>query len=1328
MSQIHYRYPGLKPFEVSDAQLFFGRSQESRDLYNLVMVERLLVLFAKSGMGKTSVLNAGLIPLLGKTDLLPAYVRFNDTARSLHEQFLQKMEAAGIVFNPQYANKTLWEQLKHAQATKNGSPATPLIILDQFEEIFTLYTPEQRQHFVREIAHVANRKIPETVEAELLRLVRENPEVSDETLAEMERQPPVRIVFSIRSDLLHLLNGLSAQIPDILRSRYELLPFSDKGAVETIVLPAALPKSAGGSVAFSSPPFRYDDTALTEIRSELSEQGKESIESFQLQIICQAIEKLVIEKYAQSSDNQPVVTSDLYGGAAGIQHLLTNFYTDKVGELPDAQRLPARRIIEEELITESERRRSVDEGDLLKRSPLASAQLLNQLVEMRLLRKEPRLDSYYYEISHDTLVPPILVKYKERRREEERLEELERRRQEKAKLDAQLAEERRKRARARRYTLFALALATIAVAAMLYALWLRNIAEREKRHAYANDLAFKSQIALRDGDRTAAFQLASFAQRYVETDNLQVLRALTAARYYNDHPDDPARLRLPWNSVLEGHSEPVRSVAFSLDGKKIASGSDDNTAKIWDPKTGETMMTLEGHTQHVKAVAFSPDGAQLATGSDDNTAKVWDLKTGKAITLQGHGESVISLAFSPDGTKLATGSSDNTLKIWNLTTGDTITLQGGHSEDIRAVVFSLDGAQLATASDDGTAKIWDLKTRTVRVTLKKHRGPVRSIALSSDGAKVATGSDDGTAIVWDLKTGKPLMSLEGHGAFVSSVAFSPDAKWLATGSEDKTALIWELETGQKIMKLAGHHAPIGSLAFSPDGKSLVTGSEDNTAKIWDLDDRSEATVSTGHHKGVTSIAFSPDGKKYATGSLDHTANIWDASSGQLLLHLEGHTEPILSIAFSPDGKRLATGSSDHTAKIWDLSAPTASGSAGKIIYTLQGHEKFVNSVAFSPDGKWLATASGDSTAKVWDTSSGQAMKTLKGHSDQLRSLAFSPDGVRLATGSADHTVKIWDWKSEKTLMTLKGHSKWVRSVAFSSDGKKLASCSDDETAKIWDLKEGKVILTLQMPDCRVLSVAFSPDGKSLATGSDDWIAKIWDLETSEVRLALEGHSGDVNSVAFSSDGKRLATASADSTAKIWELDAEVIVRQIHSKRHLAALTRADLEDWDLEGLIDIQPGNEAQIRRIEAPDQVVAFADLYAKNVRNPSMLARAVRLYESAAIHGSPATRKFIAQRYSDLGKDQLYLPNGKAAEETLRRGLALDPANPHLPLYLAPALLLQGRYQDAEKIYFEYRDRPYEEGTYRDAFLSHLDDLDDQGIVHPDIARIRLRLKEGQ
>ncbi|MDX2070880.1 MAG: WD40 repeat domain-containing protein [Haliscomenobacter sp.] len=438
---------------------------------------------------------------------------------------------------------------------------------------------------------------------------------------------------------------------------------------------------------------------------------------------------------------------------------------------------------------------------------------------------------------------------------------------------------------------------------------------RQTLNAYANDLAYKSQIALRAGDRTTAFQIACFAHRYVEEGNGNITRALVEALYYNDMPTHSS---LPWSAVLSGHRSYVLSVAFSPDGKRLATGSDDNSVKIWDLQSGKETLSLEGHIKSVTCVAFSPDGKSLATGSDDYSAKIWDLQSGKeTLSLEGHTSSVSSVAFSPDGKSLATGS-------W-----------------------------------DYSAKIWDLQSRKPTLNLEGYTSSVSSVAFSPDGKSLAMGFDDNNAKIWDLQSGKETLSLEGHMASISSVTFSPDGKSLATGSYDKSAKIWDLQSGKQTLSLEGHTTEVSSVAFSSDGKSLATGSYDKSAKIWDLQSGKQTLSVEGHASLVLSVALSPDGKWLATGSHDHSAKIWDLQSGKQTLNLEGHTASVWSVAFSLDGKSLATGSKDHSAKIWDLQS-------GKQTLSLEGHTASVSSVAFSPDGKWLVTGSDDNSAKIWE--------------------------------------------------------------------------------------------------------------------------------------------------------------------------------------------------------------------------------------------------------------------------------------------------------------------------------------------------------------------------
>ncbi|MBV6426130.1 MAG: Protein TolB [Haliscomenobacter sp.] len=738
-------------------------------------------------------------------------------------------------------------------------------------------------------------------------------------------------------------------------------------------------------------------------------------------------------------------------------------------------------------------------------------------------------------------------------------------------------------------------------------------AQRAARRAYSNDLVYKSKIALERGDRTTAYRLAEFAYRYVDNENFNVTRALVEALYYNDNPTHSP---LPWASNHEGHTSSVNNVAFSPDGKRLATGSSDKTAKIWDVETGQVLRTMEGHLDNVSSVAFSPDGKRLATGSDDKTAKIWDVETGEVLLrLENHSEvGFSSVAFSPDGKRLATGSYSNIVKIWNLETRQTVlALEANSWENVISVAFSLDGKRLMVNTDREIFRIWDLETDTITLKLEGNlSNHVRNAAISPDEKWLAlsSGPDSDTVKIWNLKTNEVQWYLKASK--IRGIAFSPDTKRLATGSADRIIKIWDLETGNEPLSFEGHADGIYSIAFSPDGKCLATGSGDKTAKLWDLEVGKETLTLNDHKDLIWNTAFSRNGGLLATGSADSTAKIWDVKTGKELLTLQGHSDKVISVAFYLDGKRLATGSYDTTAKIWDLET-------GQVLLTLEGHSGKVISVAFSPDGKRLATGSYDTTAKIWDLETGKIQWTLEGHSDLVASVAFSPDGKRLATGSYDNTAKIWDLETGKVQWTMGGHSGDVSSVAFSSDGKRLATGSFDTTAKIWDLTEKNDVLTLGGyealvdPTGEVLTVAFSPDGKRLATGSSDKTAKIWDLETGQVPLTLEGHLDNVSSVAFSPDGKRLVTGSHDNTAKIWDLTPRSI-NVAEGKDNLADLILPQLVKYRLEDLLDQQPGNEDQLVATEKISQITAFAELHERQTRRSIEPERTSRHYAHAA------------------------------------------------------------------------------------------------------------------
>ncbi|MBM3736870.1 MAG: hypothetical protein FJW39_13890, partial [Acidobacteria bacterium] len=536
----------------------------------------------------------------------------------------------------------------------------------------------------------------------------------------------------------------------------------------------------------------------------------------------------------------------------------------------------------------------------------------------------------------------------------------------------------------------------------------------------------------------------------------------------------------------------VNSVAWSPDGRQLASGSSNQTVKEWDARTGQLQRTLTGHSRGVNSVAWSPDGRQLASGSDDNTVKVWDARTGQLQrTLTGHSDTVISVGWSPDGRQLASGSHDNTVKVWDAGTGQLQRTLTGHSQLVNSVAWSPDGRQLASGSWDNTLKVWDAGTGQLQRTLTGHSERVNSVAWSPDGRQLASGSYDNTVKVWDAGTGQLQCTLTGHIRDVTSVAWSADGRQLASGSWDETVKVWDAGTGQLQRTLTvSESSGVDSVVWSPDGRQLASGSGENTVKVRDAGTGQLQCTLTGHIRDVTSVAWSADGRQLASGSWDETVKVWDAGTGQLQRTLTGHSGIVTSVEWSPDGRQLASGSWDNTVKMWDART-------GQLQRTLTGHSAIVTSVAWSPDGRQLASGSNNWTVKVWAARTGQLQRTLTGHRGDVSSVAWSADGRQLVSGSDDHTVKVWDARTGQLQRTLTGHFKEVLSVARSPDGRQLASGSSDSTVKVWDAGTGRLQRTLTQHALGVSSVAWSPDGRQLASGSIDGTVGVWDRDDAE---------------------------------------------------------------------------------------------------------------------------------------------------------------------------------------------------------------------------------------
>ena len=579
------------------------------------------------------------------------------------------------------------------------------------------------------------------------------------------------------------------------------------------------------------------------------------------------------------------------------------------------------------------------------------------------------------------------------------------------------------------------------------------------------------------------------------------------------------------------HWDTARAIAYSPDGKTLASASYDGTAKLWDTATGKQLRLLDVHERGFQTVAYADAGRILLTMARDGSAKLWDTRSWKelhALKVDHGGRDINWADLSPGGKLLATTGWDFTVKVWEVASRQKLADLVGHRGLAHRVLFHDDGKMLVTAGADGTVRLWDAATGTEVQNLGELGAELFDIAFSADHSVLAVGAKDGRAFVWDTATWKqrPLrIHTKGQG---NTVMLRQDGKVLAIGNSEHTVTLWDTATGKLQQTLSGHHELLCHLQFQPGSAVLASASLDGVVKFWDTDTGKELLDRRGHQSFVRTVAFSPDGQFLLSGSWDGTIKVWYPATGKELQTLRSHAAEVRSLAFHPGGRQLASGSRDTTVKLWEVGTWKAR--------TLGSHTDDVRSVAFNRDGSLLASGSADRTVKVWDPVTGRDLKTLPGHFGHVNSVAFAGD--LLVSFSADKTLKFWDPASGDELQALRGHLGWGEKVVVRPDGAFLASASSDRTVKLWDAKTGADLRTLTGHQDAVCSVAFAPKVPwQLASCGYDGSVRLWDSasgkQTKVWQLAPAG--SHVLDVVFSPDGRHLASANGNGTIYILRL-------------------------------------------------------------------------------------------------------------------------------------------------------------------------------------------------
>jgi len=1078
-------FRGLYPFRVENREFFFGREQLITQLQQKLTEHNFLAVLGASGSGKSSVVLAGLIPLLQEKqpDLQLAYM-----TPSSHPI----------------------EKLQTSLSPLQGQCS--ILVIDQFEELFTLCADEtQRATFIEKLLSLIEyQKVIVTMRADFwgecasYRHLKDLMEVRQKLIGPMDAgelrkamemqaaQVGLRFEAGLSNSILDDVQGEPGAMPLLQHALLEMwkrrhgrwLRCSEYQAIGGVNM--AIAQTADDFYNTLSPPeqdqvknifirlTRLDENALegekrrdTRRRvwlDELVPAGGDLASTKQLvQQLAGEGARLVVTSVDESSDREEVE----------VAHEALIRYWPRLLKWLDENRINLQ-------LRETIRQAALDWEK-------------EQKDENYLVHRGGRLEDAQVLAKHTSFLNQLEADYVT------------------ACMELRQRQQKEKEARRRREIRIAWGVACGSVVGLIVTASLGFMALSEKHQAEKTkaEALGRYSLSLSDyhQDLEALVQGIKAAKILREQNFTQPL-VLEALQTVVD--------RVRERNSLTGHQNSVNSVTFSPDGKIIVSASDDKTVKIWD-LNGKELRTFNCE-EKVTSLVFSPNGKTLAT-AQDNTVKLWDLN-GRKIKSFTNDIEVKSVIFSPDNKTLAAVIEDNTINVWDLNGRKIKNIKYEGSN----IVFSPDSKTVATTDEYNNIKLWDLNGKQLQI-LKGHEQTINNIAFSPDGKTLASSDSKKIVKLWNLN-GKELKSFSGGESDIARIFFSHDGK-IAIATEDNTIELWNLR-GEQLAIIKGHNQSITSIAFNPDGKTLVSASSDSTIKLWDLRDKPSLTFKTftgseGHN--FTNIAFNPDGKTLASANLIGSIELWNLNGKELQSFTT--EDPVTSVIFSPDGKTLASAEGGRIGK--SIKLFSLNGDEPRIF---NGHQQSLTSVAFSPDGKTLASASYDKTIKLWDLN-GKELQTLKGHKESVNSVAFSPDGKTVASASNDNTVKLWDLNGNE-LQTFKGHQGNVNKAIFSPDGKIIASASEDRTVKLWDLN-GKKLAIIKGHKGWISSVAFSPDGKILASASEDKSVKFWDLNGNELRTLK--HEDGVGNVIFSPDGKTLVTTVNNKSAiVVWDLD------------------------------------------------------------------------------------------------------------------------------------------------------------------------------------------------
>lgn len=1201
-------FKGLEAFQQTDSHFFFGRAnliQKSLDRLQQERTSRFLAVVGASGSGKSSLVRAGIIPKI-RAGALPNSDQWRIAIFTPGEApvnaLAQRLAPLVATHSTEEVNEMLHkshEAMTHiVQHTLSGAPdeARLLIVVDQFEEVFTRAGEHERERFLKIIHHAVT-------------------------------EPNVRayVLITMRADFFDRLS----RYPELAA-----LVEQENLVITTEMTSSELLRSIEGPA--EAVRLVYDRGLPQRILDDVQRQPGS------LPLLQYALKEL----FDRREGNR--LTTAAYESIGGVQGALAQRAEDIYTRLNAAQQGIMRRVLLR-LVEVSETgeatRRSVDRQDLtfkdvpdeavqdvLDRLLAADARLLIASREIKASTDETQ-PTVWIEVGHEALIrrwsrftgwvaenmetlrygteilqsaqdwqqanrdASYLLTGSRLARAESWLDEADPTELQRAFVQASLKQQEivearqqaqiqrelvlRKQSQQRLRLVIGVLILSLLVAIGAGVVTLNSLQQAEA----ARDAA---EAALEEAELNEAearsFALASSADRSLDDNDTELAVLLAVeANLVSESPSAEAQRVLSEVAYAPGvrtqfanHPGVVVDAIFSPDGT-LAVSTVGNTIYVWEITTRALRRTIDsaeaGHTGGINRIAFSPDGGRLITGGNDDRLIVWDIETGNVLANRNdHTGDVNDVAYSPDGTTFASAGNDGTVILWAAEAVTPLQIYNDHSTSVEVVKYSDDGSQIISVSNSGQVIVFDTASYGARTLLNNETNTV-SADYDSLNQRVVLGAADGVIQVYSAIDGELIWQEDLHDDIVTDLAFSYDRLRLVSSSADGGVIHWDAATGTIVNTFDGYSA-INGVDAHPARSRILSAGADGVMRLWDLRNAQEIDQYAGHTEATIAV-YGPDDLTVLSGSADGTLRLWNTVTGLTIQEFVGHTDRVSDIVMTSDGSRAISASWDNTLIIWDAAS-------GQPLHILAGHTSRVQTLAISPDDTWVISGATDGEVIVWDVATGQLIhryppavdKDAQGHLARINDIATSPDSTRAISVSDDETIIVWDIINRSILYTFDVGQR-IRSVVFGLDGLSAVTGDSNGVVALWDLNPdsptfGTTTRAFDGHTRPIFGVDFAPDGDSVISGSLDGTLRLWELESGfELRRYTVDSSANafINSVDFSADGRSVVTGMSDASIREWRilLDLDDLLSWTFSNRFIRE------PDCDERQLFNIQP-------------------------------------------------------------------------------------------------------------------------------------------------------------